>query len=591
MNQSAAIYIKNHSTGDMDLVNLFKEEAIIGSSEKADVRINDFRSSGIHAYIKRQGDHFVIVDLGSVSGTYVHGKRIVESRLVPGESFTIGNDQFFIKNVPKSLDMYSGILAPHKEKSHRLLNLNADHKNFTTSSKDNTLITDRNLLQVSLYWGQKLIDVRTFKTGAKISVGSNRRAKFNVTLNDQDFFYLGHYKREGLLLAVPENCSGIIWTGNEAHKLTELIKPDKDTGNKGLLLRVGDRADIHIGEMTLSFKFVLPPERIPRFLWTLPDKKLIHSLSAVVLLYLLFFSAVIFFPKSKIDEKEMLAKIPQSIKKIIYDAGVKNGKQVKESAIGAILSKEGGRAAGESGVVKTQKAPVPEKTVQSEPSKVKKKTKKMKAEMVVAKNKNKNNKSKKINIGAVFRTNGVISSAVGRTALQGNLENGNSIAAINNGKFGRGSIGFGVGGGGKSVGVGQLKGLSTGGGMGSGDVGVVPKKGREIKINSKEEVLLMDALDPEVIAAIIKRYLPQIQHCYEMRLVHIPTLKGKVLVKFQIVKDGSVRNPSIMESTLNDKGTEECILTKINKWSFPQPKGGGVVEVKYPFLLMSTNDH
>src|SRR5690606_9522622 len=108
-------------------------------------------------------------------------------------------------------------------------------------------------------------------------------------------------------------------------------------------------------------------------------------------------------------------------------------------------------------------------------------------------------------------------------------------------------------------------------------------------IAEEEEVIILGGLDPDVIAAIIKRYLSQIRNCYEQQLVTHPNLKGKVAVSFVIGGDGTVRKADIAETTLNNAATESCILSKIRTWKFPKPLGGGSVGVKYPFLLMSNS--
>ncbi|OFZ57367.1 MAG: hypothetical protein A2328_06590 [Bdellovibrionales bacterium RIFOXYB2_FULL_36_6] len=114
-----------------------------------------------------------------------------------------------------------------------------------------------------------------------------------------------------------------------------------------------------------------------------------------------------------------------------------------------------------------------------------------------------------------------------------------------------------------------------------------PSKGRQIDIKDDEQVVIEGGLDPDLIAAIIKRYGPQIQHCYEKGLVLKPTIKGKVTTNFIISSSGGVIKPKIIESTLRDAFTEKCILQKIVTWKFPKPKGGGTVGVTWPFILMS----
>ena len=92
-----------------------------------------------------------------------------------------------------------------------------------------------------------------------------------------------------------------------------------------------------------------------------------------------------------------------------------------------------------------------------------------------------------------------------------------------------------------------------------------------------------------MIAQYIKTQFGQILYCYERQLSANPDLYGKVAVKFTIAGTGKVETQAINETTLKDKSVEGCILNKIAKWKFPEPKGGTKVLVTYPFLFKSTN--
>lgn len=124
-------------------------------------------------------------------------------------------------------------------------------------------------------------------------------------------------------------------------------------------------------------------------------------------------------------------------------------------------------------------------------------------------------------------------------------------------------------------------GLSNGlgaGKTGSGGVGLI-----------EEESEVDGGLDREVIAQYIKTQLGQILYCYERQLSANPDLYGKVAVKFTIASSGQVEFQAIGDSTLKSTPVEGCILSKIAKWKFPEPKGGTKVMVTYPFLFKSTN--
>ena len=64
-----------------------------------------------------------------------------------------------------------------------------------------------------------------------------------------------------------------------------------------------------------------------------------------------------------------------------------------------------------------------------------------------------------------------------------------------------------------------------------------------------------------------------------------PTLGGKVTVKFVISRTGSVSKASTKTTTMANKAVEGCINSRFMRFKFPEPKGGGIVIVSYPFIF------
>jgi DNA-binding NtrC family response regulator len=68
---------------------------VLGRSSDAHISLREDASvSRHHARLERRGDHVYIVDLGSSNGTYVHGVRIKEARLLPNAVVRVGNSMF-----------------------------------------------------------------------------------------------------------------------------------------------------------------------------------------------------------------------------------------------------------------------------------------------------------------------------------------------------------------------------------------------------------------------------------------------------------------------------------------------------------------
>lgn len=69
---------------------LSKDRLVLGRMEGCDVMIPDASISRKHAELVREGDEWVLVDLGSTNGTEVNGKRVNRHRLEPGDRVALG---------------------------------------------------------------------------------------------------------------------------------------------------------------------------------------------------------------------------------------------------------------------------------------------------------------------------------------------------------------------------------------------------------------------------------------------------------------------------------------------------------------------
>jgi len=194
---------------------------------------------------------------------------------------------------------------------------------------------------------------------------------------------------------------------------------------------------------------------------------------------------------------------------------------------------------------------------------------------------------------------GGISTVFGSGGLGGDLKSamGNMFGAKagNSGGFGglglRGS-GGGGGGTGDTIGIGGIGTKGRGGGTGSygSGVGVLGgKQSVDVGITSSDPEV-MGSLDKELIRQVIHRNRGQIRYCFESLLNRFPKLGGKVAVKFVITATGSVATSSVAQSTAGNAELETCVAGRVRTWKFPEPKGGGVVVVTYPFIFKQSGE-
>ena len=80
-----------YSSGRHDgrTVNINTVEFLIGRGDQCQLRLDDDNTSREHASIRRQGDCYVIVDLGSTNGIQINGVKVKDATLKPGDRITI----------------------------------------------------------------------------------------------------------------------------------------------------------------------------------------------------------------------------------------------------------------------------------------------------------------------------------------------------------------------------------------------------------------------------------------------------------------------------------------------------------------------
>ncbi|MFY7992812.1 MAG: FHA domain-containing protein [Bacteriovoracaceae bacterium] len=69
---------------------LIGNRIVVGRGEKADIRLNDTKSSREHAEITKVGDNYVVTDLGSQNGILVNDQKSKQSTFKEGDKLIIG---------------------------------------------------------------------------------------------------------------------------------------------------------------------------------------------------------------------------------------------------------------------------------------------------------------------------------------------------------------------------------------------------------------------------------------------------------------------------------------------------------------------
>jgi TonB family protein len=93
------------------------------------------------------------------------------------------------------------------------------------------------------------------------------------------------------------------------------------------------------------------------------------------------------------------------------------------------------------------------------------------------------------------------------------------------------------------------------------------------------------SLDRELVRRVIQENKGQIRACFESLLNRYPELSGTVQTQFTIGPNGQVLESKVTQTSTGSKELDLCVASRVRLWRFPKPKGGGMVVVSYPFLF------
>lgn len=85
------------------------------------------------------------------------------------------------------------------------------------------------------------------------------------------------------------------------------------------------------------------------------------------------------------------------------------------------------------------------------------------------------------------------------------------------------------------------------------------------------------------LMAVVRKYAPGLQFCYDNELRSSPGLGGKLVVSLTVAASGHVSDAAIVVDTVGSAAMAECALTQIRAWKFP-PVPEGSVTFQVPFV-------
>jgi TonB family protein len=392
---------------------------------------------------------------------------------------------------------------------------------------------------------------------------------------------------DGFQLLIPSAARAVVSTGGRKVEGGEVAKlagaSALDVPVKGTAYTIGldDRVLVDIGPMRLIARYTRPQVAKTRPVGERIDVNFLSTLVILLLVAAAFVRMIAITDFGDLNLSDDLFKNKDRFAKYIAKAEQKE-KPKFEKLSGV---KEGAKPKDDEGKFGKKDAPQKE----AAPSK--------KGAPVVDVNKREEDRKKVMNSGLIALLGGDTAGATSNVFGPGGIGTGlnNALGGINgaagmgdaNGVGGLGARGGGAGGGGTGLGIGGLGGHGSGrgrGGSGEFDLGGTGKTGTRF-VPGKTTVV--GGLTADEVGRIIRRHWNEIKYCYEKELSKDPNLSGKVAIAFVIDPVGDVGDARVSESTLNNGGAESCMLSNVKRWKFPAPRGGGTVEVNYPFIFQA----
>jgi TonB family protein len=94
-------------------------------------------------------------------------------------------------------------------------------------------------------------------------------------------------------------------------------------------------------------------------------------------------------------------------------------------------------------------------------------------------------------------------------------------------------------------------------------------------------------IDKEAVRRVVRANIKEIQFCYERQLQGNKSLEGKVLIEWEIGAQGAVLTTKLLKTSVSNAAVENCVMTRIKSWKFPEPPPNTVAVVQYPFNFVN----
>lgn len=622
-----------------------KKRLLVGRSQACDIVIDSSDVTAIHAVIEVTESGNKIYDMNSKNGTFINGDSVLTANFKLGDTLKFASKEYSFKKyekedlAPPPLDMLNEALPPIIEKSASLPKAPSELEDRETAiyvpSVEYPLAKDpkaefseyifedsEHLYPIFKYDVSKsAVEVIVLYKDRVYSVDylPDREGVYNLVgfmpkENEVEYSYLGKDERVSLVQVEGDKTTVFPIPGYEFLSLSD-EKANLD----------GGQIDLHRDDI-LRFKngdlqiFVrgdeAPPKVAPAPILRRDSGDLKKYVLLMLLLVFFFMGSLTFI---EVDEEIEKDKVPERIAKILYKKKFKakkspaidktknankkvvqksnklsQTKSTKSSNVKADANKSK-TVTGKKGV-KTAKrtGPVKKATPNKGPKNVKKdivrptkkiggsKTKKSgKAKPRTAKNKSKG----RVDTYKSFNFNSTVSNLLSKGGATSTFQAKEASSDMSAPSIDAGSApGATLKTANVSNNVGSLSGSARGKLDSSRGVeGLVDKK-NIYTAGLPFKTVILGGMDPDIIRKIIEDHIPQFRYCYQKELDKASReFSGVVRLNFIIGASGHVTKAGVDSFSPLPPRVKGCVVNVLKGIKFPEPLGGGVVEVNQPF--------
>jgi TonB family protein len=574
-----------------------QDSIIVGSGSGAAVKVADPKVSSLHCMLKVEGDGSItVMDLSSEHGTSVHDESVKSPKaLKSGDVVRIGGSQ--VKVVFGAEVLAKEEKKKGKDKSAKKpapTGLAGTGRNaaalFNEPLPAEAIPTEsERVLQVALLWGDTLINVKHFGEGVPVSIGEDPLSTFHVFSSGVgQRFTLAQSRGSTAVVNVPGDAGLVVTVKNESHKSKEQLKGEgklrgAEGGGRADAVELGlhDKAQVSFDNVAFIVRYVRPSAAVTVNTLQEHDFTFFKIASICIMAFVALVTAMLITPQGLGGDGDDIFNNPSKYVKMVIKPEKKQEIKKFKDLSGVA---EGAKAKEKEGKFGKQDA----KKQDADPSK--------KGAPVVDANKREEDRKKVSSLMAGMFGGGAASNVFGPGGLGtginnalGGLQGGAGVGDAQ-GVGGLGSRGSGSGGGGTGLGLGGLG--TKGGGRGRGGYGSIDLggKGKDSTRIIPGKTTVVGGLDKDVIMKVIKRHQNEIKFCYDQELQKNDKLAGKVAVAWTIDPSGGVSDANVSESSMDNANVESCIVQRIRRWKFPEPEGGGVVNVTFPWIFKAAGD-